>query len=117
MRSVYVDFKSYPPSQPALAWEWRQRLVEIVDSDAKAMSQGRGWPGLFWWDRAYAVRNSPERIALLLLETGADFFVMDRLFEQLPPHLPPGMVQSDETGLDLVFENARYRVFRLAAKP
>jgi hypothetical protein len=117
MRSVYVDFKSYPPSQPALAWEWRQRLVEIVDSDATAMSLGRGWPGVFWWDRAFAKRNPPERIAELLLETGADFFVMDRLYEQLPPHLPIGMEQSEGTGLDLAFENARYRVFRLAASP
>jgi hypothetical protein len=110
-RSVFVDFKTFPGSQPAVAWEWRQRLEEVVGYDAKALEQGQGWPGLVWWDRAYAKRNPPDRILGLLTSTGADFFVVDRLYQQLPPHLPleegPGM----ESGLELAFENSRYRVY------
>jgi hypothetical protein len=116
-RSVYVDFKSFPPSQPALAWEWRRRLEEIVDSDARALEQARGWPGVFWWDVAYAKRNPPERIASLLVSTGADFLVQDRLYVQLPPHLPIEPSSPSDAGLVVAFENERYRVYRLAQSP
>jgi hypothetical protein len=116
-RSVYVDFKSFPPSQPALGWDWRQRLEEIVDYDAKALETARGWPGIYWWDRAYAKRNPPRRIAELLTSTGADFFVQDRLYRQLPPHLPSDDAHSEWPGLTIAYENSRYRVYRLEAIP
>jgi hypothetical protein len=116
-RSVYVDFKLIPPSLPALAQEGRRRLEEVANPDAKALEQARGWPGLYWWDLAYAKRNPPSRIVDLLTSTGADFFVQDRVYLQLPPHLPSDQDSVGGSGLDLAFENSRYRVYRLEARP
>jgi hypothetical protein len=116
-RSVYVDFTLIPPTHPTLAREGRRRLEEVVNHDAKALDQARGWHGLYWWDVAYAKRNPPNRIAELLNSTGADFFVQDRLYGQLPPHLPSEVSGVTESGLIVAYENPRYRVYRLEQKP
>jgi hypothetical protein len=116
-RSIYVDFKLISPTQPSLAWMGRQRMEEIINHDGKALEQARGWPGVYWWDVAYAKRNPPERIASLLRSTGADFFVQDRLYVQLPPHLPIEAMSPSDAGLEVAFENDRYRVYRLAQHP
>jgi len=117
-RSAYVDFKSVPPSQPSLMREWRRRLEEVANPDANALEQGRGWPGIYLWDVAYAKRNPPERIRDLLERTGADYFVLDLLLSELPPHLPSdGSVDLADNGgvegLTVAFESPRFRVYRL----
>jgi len=117
-RSVYVDFKLLPPTQPSLAWKARARLEEVTNPDAKALEQARGWPGLYWWDVSYAKRNPPARIARLLASTGADYFVQDRVYLELPPHLDSDEDEHPEAaGLEVAFENARYRVYQLAPLP
>jgi len=117
-RSAYVDFKLIPPGHPSLAWRARTRLEEVTNPDAKALEQARGWPGLYWWDVSYAKRNPPERIARLLASTGADYFVQDRVYLELPPHLDSDEDQHPEAaGLEVAFENPRFRVFRRAGRP
>jgi hypothetical protein len=98
-----------------VAREWRKRLEEVVNYDAKPLEQAQGWSGVFWWDLAYAKRNRPERIEELLTSTGADYLIVDRLYQRLPPHLPLQEDALPEYGLSVVFEHLRYRVYGLAA--
>jgi hypothetical protein len=110
-RSVYVDLKLFSPAVPRAGPVWRTRLEEIADPDAATLQQ-RGWPSIEApWDRSYAARNTPERIAWLLSNTGADFFV-----NQLG--IPGGATISEDTltsaHLASAYRNDRYEVYRLA---
>jgi hypothetical protein len=110
-RSVYVDLKLFSPAVPRAAPVWRMRLEEIADPDTATL-QSRGWPSIESpWDRRYAARNTPERIAWLLRTTGADYFVSQ-------VGLPGAASISDDAlasaRLASAYGNDRYNVYRLA---
>ena len=108
-RSVYVDFKAFPSSAPWLIPVWRRRLEEVALPDREALGQ-RGWLGISSWDRTYASRNTPSRIADLLETTGADYFVWDAEGFRIPPHSP--LPRDPDPRLEVAFDNARYKAYR-----
>ena len=109
-RGVFVDFKVFPASTPFLVPEWRRRL-ELVSVPDEIALRDRGWPVVYQLERTYAQANRPQRIARLLEQTDADYFVFDKSGEEIPPYLP--LHTESEPRLELVFENSRYRVYRL----
>jgi hypothetical protein len=110
-RGVYVDFKLFPASTPAVVPEWRRRLDRVALPDRTALDV-KGWPAVPHWDRSYANRNTPARIAGLLGETGADFLVWDAKGLEVPPFVPVSRPPDDR--LERVFANPRFEVYRLA---
>jgi hypothetical protein len=110
-RSVYVDFALFPASEPQLSPEWRRRL-ELVAAPDRLARAGAGWPGLPYWDRTYANRNTPGRIAGLLRATGADYFVWDRKGLIVPPFVP--VPRPADSRVIRVFADRRFEVYRLA---
>lgn len=111
-RGVYVDYKLFPVSTPSAAVLWRQRLDLVAAPDQRAQ-ESPGWDGAVFWDRSYANRNVPSRIADLLAQTGADYFVWDRAGLAIPPHVP--VPRPDDARLVQAFANRRFTVYRLAA--
>lgn len=112
-RPIYADFEMFPITSAAAGLEWRQRLERIAAPDAFTASQ-RGWsPGVPLWDRSYAVRNTPSRIASLLRETGARYFVWDSLAAEIPPYTP--LQRPDTPAARVVFGNARFKVYELSS--
>jgi hypothetical protein len=109
-RGVYVDFKLASMAQPHLLKEWEDRLTLVAHPDRLAQ-QSKGWDGVAEWDRTYAARNKPERIASLLEETGSDFFVFDQEGLEIPPFVDPAREPSPR--LQTAFENQRFTVYRL----
>jgi hypothetical protein len=108
-RSVYVDFKMFPPATVDAIAAWRHRLDDVASPDREAR-KAEGWDAARQFDRCYATRNSPERIAALLQRSGADYFVWDADGLRIPP-----LTGSDRTpaaGLGEVFRNSRYVVYR-----
>ena len=112
-RSIYADFELFPNTSPPDIIEWRRRLELIAQPDV-VTAQQRGWaPGVPLWDRSYAVRNTPTRIAMLLGVTGARYFVWDSLAAEAPPYVPTS--RQDESMARVVYANARYKVYELSA--
>ena len=109
-RGAFVDFKVFPASTPFLVPEWRRRL-ELVSAPDEIALRERGWPAVYQLDRTYAQANRPRRIAQLLVQTDADYFVFDKRGEEIPPYLP--LHTESDARLQLAFENSRYRVYRL----
>jgi len=110
-RSIYVDLKLFSPAVPRAAPVWRTRLEEVADPDAATLQQ-RGWPGLrVHWDRSYAARNTPARIAWLLRRTGADYFVRDVEVRGAAPISQDALSRAQ---LLSAYGNGRYEVYRLA---
>jgi hypothetical protein len=112
-RSVYVDFKLFPPATPSSSPEWRRRMELVAAPDRLAL-RSPGWSGVPQWDRTYANRNTPARIVTLLRETGADYLVWDRSGLDLPPYVP--IERPDVPGLALAFHNSRFEVYALAKR-
>ena len=110
-RSVYVDFALFPASEPQLIPEWRRRL-ELVAAPDRLARTSAGWPGVPYWDRTYANRNTPSRIAGLLRATGADYFVWDRKGLIVPPFVP--VPRPADSRVIRVFADRRFEVYRLA---
>lgn len=110
-RSVYVDFALFPGSEPRLIPEWRRRL-ELVAAPDRLARTSAGWRGVPYWDRTYANRNTPGRIAGLLRETGADYFVWDRQGLIVPPFVP--VARPADSRVVRVFADRRFQVYRLA---
>ncbi len=109
-RGAFVDFKVFPASTPFLVPEWRRRL-ELVSAPDEIALRDRGWPAVYHLERTYAQANRPQRIARLLEQTDADYFVFDRRGEEIPPYLP--LHTGSDRRLEVAFENSRYRVCRL----
>jgi hypothetical protein len=109
-RGVYVDFKVERMAQPHLIGEWKRRLTLVAHPDRLAQ-QSKGWDGVAEWDRTYAARNKPERIAFLLQETGSDFFIFDQEGLKIPPFVDTAREPSPR--LETAFENQRFTVYRL----
>ncbi len=109
LRSVYVDFKFFATAVPALLPEWRRRLELVAAPDALALS-AKGMPSVPEWDRTYANRNTPRRIAELLAETGADYLVWDRQGLEYPPYMPVDRPADPRVGI--CFENDRFSVYQ-----
>jgi hypothetical protein len=110
-RSVYVDLKLFSPAVPRAVPVWRTRLEEIADPDPATL-QHHGWPDIeVHWDRRYAARNTPERIAWLLRHTEADYFVSRS-------GLPGAAQLWDDTlasaHLVVAYHNDRFDVYRLS---
>jgi hypothetical protein len=105
-RGAYVDFKLFASATPSRIPEWRRRLELIAAPDSATLAR-RGWAGMPAWDSSYARRNTPERIARLLGETGMDYFVLD-----LASASPEAAFRSSPK-LKPVYANSRYRVFGL----
>jgi hypothetical protein len=112
-RSVYVDFKLFPPATPSSTPEWRRRMELVAAPDRLAL-RSPGWSGVPQWDRTYANRNTPARIVTLLRETGADYLVWDRAGLDVPPYLP--VERPDVPGAALAFLNSRFEVYALAKR-
>jgi hypothetical protein len=112
-RSVYVDFKLFPPATPSSSPQWRRRMEQVAAPDRLAL-RSPGWSGVPQWDRTYANRNTPARIVSLLEETGADYLVWDRSGLDLPPYVP--IERPDVPGLALAFQNSRFEVYALAKR-
>jgi len=110
-RSVYVDFKLFPPATPAISPEWRRRMELVAAPDRLALASP-GWSGVPQWDRTYANRNTPQRIVSLLRETGADYFVWDRSGLDVPPYVP--VLRPQASGASVAFANDRFVVYALA---
>ncbi len=108
-RSVYVDFKYFPTATPELLPEWRRRLEQIAAPDSIAL-EAKGFPSVAEWDRTYANRNTPRRIAGLLAETDADYLVWDRQGLDRPPYVPVDRRGDPRVGI--CFENDRFCVYR-----
>ena len=109
-RSVYVDFKLFPPATPSTTPEWRRRMELVAAPDRRALDSP-GWSGVPQWDRTYASRNTPGRIVMLLRQTRADYFVWDRTGLDVPPYTP--IVRPPAPGATVVYENARFQVYGL----
>jgi hypothetical protein len=109
-RSVYVDFKLFPPATPTSAPEWRHRMELVAAPDSLAL-KSPGWLGVPQWDRTYANRNTPGRIVQLLGQTGADYLVWDRSGLDVPPYVPVNRVPAP--GAVLAYSNARFEVYAL----
>lgn len=110
-RSVYVDFKLFPPATPAMSPEWRRRMELVAAPDRLALASP-GWSGVPQWDRTYANRNTPQRIASLLRETGADYFVWDRSGLDVPPYVT--VLRPPASGARVAFANDRFEVYATA---
>lgn len=110
VRSAYVDFKLFQSSSPRMIAEWRRRIDQVSAPD-RAAREARGWPAVPLLDRSYANRNTPARIADLLVTTGADFFVWDSAGLLTPPFVP--VVRSEDRRVEVTFANPRFEVFRL----
>ena len=109
-RSVYVDFKLFPPATPAATPEWRRRLELVAAPDRLALASP-GWAGVAQWDRTYANRNTPARIASLLQTTQADYVVWDRAGLEVPPFVPVARPSAGQA--KIVYANARFEVYAL----
>ena len=109
LRSVYVDFKFFPTAVPAMLPEWRRRLEQVAAPDSVALAS-KGIPAVAEWDRTYANRNTPQRIAELLTETDADYLVWDRQGLDRPPYVP--VDRHDDPRVGVCFENDRFCVYR-----
>ena len=110
-RGVYVDFKLASMAQPHLLDEWMRRMIQVSSPD-KLGRNAKGWKGIMTeWNRTYASRNSPQRVAGLLQDTGADFFLLDRDDLKIPPFVDRPVESAP--GLDRAFENTRFIVYRL----
>lgn len=109
-RSVYVDFKMFPPASIDAIATWRQRLEDVASPDRSALAM-KGWQAARQFDRCYAARNTPARIESLLSRTGASFFVWDADGLRIPPLT--GSDRSPVPGLQEVFRNSRFTVYRL----
>jgi len=108
-RGLYVDFKLFASATPRLIPEWRRRLELIAGPDSATLAR-RGWAGMPAWDSSYARRNTPERIARLLRETGMDYFVLE---------LSSGSRENlalAETELITSYADDKYRVFKLKGR-
>lgn len=108
-RSQFVDFKLFSMAQPAQGWVVRKRM-ELISSPDEATLAAAGWPGISQWDRSYAVNNTPQRTAWLLMQTGADFLVYDRQSHQGDGENAIERGIPAETGLKVAFANGRYVV-------
>jgi hypothetical protein len=64
------------------------------------------------WDRTYANRNTPARIASVLRETSADYFVWDRAGLDVPPYLPVN--QDTSSQVTVAYANDRFKVYELS---
>lgn len=111
-RSQYVDFKTFPPNRKSGICEWRRRMELVAAPDKQAL-EAAGWDGIIYWDRSYAVANTPARIAALLEETHADYLVYDRYGLQVPPFLE--VAETPDDRLQVAYENSRFLVYRLKA--
>ena len=109
-RSAYVDFKTFPATTPSLIPEWRNRIEQVSVPDRLALD-GTGWDGIEEWDRTYANRNTPARIAELLRSTGAEYFLWDSAGLAVPPYVP--VERAPDSRIDVAFRNQRYTVYRL----
>ncbi|HXC50405.1 MAG TPA: DUF6798 domain-containing protein [Candidatus Limnocylindrales bacterium] len=109
-RGAYVDFKLFPPATLESVSTWRERLDDVAEPDRRALALD-GWRAAREFDRCYANRNTPQRIAALLARTGADFFVWDSDGLRIPPLVDAAREPSAK--LDPVFVNTRFTVYRL----
>ena len=109
-RGAYVDFKTFPATTPSLIPEWRRRLEQISAPDRLAL-EGTGWAGIEEWDRTYANRNTPARIADLLEAAGADYFLWDSRGLAAAPYVAVDRV--GDPRVEVAFRNPRYTVYRL----
>lgn len=111
-RSVYVDFKLFPPATPATTPVWRRRMDLVASPDRLALNSP-GWLGVPQWDRTFANRNTPARIAKVLQETGADYFLWDRHGLDVPPYV--AVNRPPDPGAVRVFGNQRFEVYAARA--
>lgn len=109
-RGAYVDFKTFPASTLPLIQEWYRRLEEVAAPD-KLARDARGWQEIAEWDRTYANRNTPRRIAELLDETGSDYFVWSADGLAIPPYAP--VERAEDQRLTVAFSNPGFTVYRL----
>lgn len=109
-RGAYVDFKTFPASTLPLIQEWYRRLEQVAAPD-KLARDARGWTEIAEWDRTYANRNTPRRIADLLAETGSDYFIWSADGLAVPPYALVERTQDQR--LAVAFSNPAFTVYRL----
>ena len=72
------------------------------------------WRRPYAIDRAYAVANTPARIADLLYELRESYLVWDARALDIPPHLP--VDRSPDPRVVEAFRNDRYVVYALRSR-
>ena len=107
-RAVYVDWRLFPTPAPKLLPVWFARLKEVAAPDDSILKT-RGWDSVPLWDASYARRNTPDRIAHLLSDTGADYFVSDISQRKA---IRPDSRDLSSAGLETTFVNSRFVVYR-----
>ena len=109
-KGVYVDYDLIPPANPDALRLWRERTDQVSGADPRVATVPT-WRRPYAIDRAYAVTNTPSRIAELLHELGESYLVWDARGLDIPPHLP--VERLPDARVVEAFRNERYVVYAL----
>jgi hypothetical protein len=109
-KGVYVDYDLIPPANPDALRLWRERTDQVSGADPRVATVPT-WRRPYAIDRAYAVTNTPSRIAELLHELGGSYLVWDARGLDIPPHLP--VERLPDARVVEAFRNERYVVYAL----
>jgi hypothetical protein len=112
-KGVYVDYDLVPPASPHAMRVWRERIDRVSAADPR-VATAPAWRRPYAIDRAYAVANTPARIADLLDELGESYLVWDARGLDIPPHLP--VERSLDPRVVEAFSNDRYVVYALRSR-
>jgi hypothetical protein len=108
-RPVYCAFRPFFTNK--VAFEIKTRLIQTCNPDRETLENG--WKALDQWERCYLRQNPPARVAHLLAETGASYWLQDRGSRTIPPFYPP-VPTGKGTSLAVVFSNERFTVYSLS---
>jgi hypothetical protein len=111
-RPVYCAFRPFFLSKVAL--EIKARLIQTCNPEEQTVAQG--WKALDQWERTYLRRNPPGRIARLLAETEAIYWLQDRASRRIPPFYPPIPTVGEDAALTVAFSNSRFSVYSLKTR-
>lgn len=110
-RPIYCSFRPFLVIDKPMAYEMKNRLILTCRPDAETREQG--FRAVDQWNRCYLRRNPPARIKQLLDRTKAAYWLQDRAALETPAYYPP-LIRENVPGLDAVYRNDRFTVYRLA---
>ncbi len=111
-RSAYVDFKIFTNTTSLISL-WRTRLETVSHPDELAL-KAKGWEGIKYWDRSYALRNSEKEIESMLRKLQVDYFIYDLEGLKIVPRDPFATepILSGEQ-LNESYRNSRYIIYSI----